>query len=163
MKNEEAIIQRGLFEQYLNPIKLKEGKSKCPCCGKRMRSYCKTLDQRLVNLAWDIMFYLKQNKTEKFTARHVWDDHEKINDFQKLHYWGIIERDGRWTMTYKGKQFLMGSIQLPKRVWVFNNRVVMEEDNAFVTVDKADPRWQQYRTDYTLDYVPRKYQTNFQL
>ena len=33
-----------LLEQYLDPIRLKEGKDKCPCCGKLMRSYCKTLE-----------------------------------------------------------------------------------------------------------------------
>ncbi len=155
-----------LFQEYLNPLRLKAGKDKCPCCGKLMRAYCKTLDDRLVKLAWDIAIYLQKNKRQTFNPREVFTNYHHILDFQKLGYWGIVARtdkSGWWKMTKKGWAFLMGKIKLPKKVWVFNKKVVLEEDVYFVGVDNPDPRWQEERSDYTLDYLPHKYQTEIKL
>lgn len=150
--------QDPLFKEYLYPAKLKEGKTKCPCCSRVMKSFAKTLDKRLIELAWDIRIFLNKKKRERFEFCQVWEDHHKINDAQKLHYWGIIEKDGGdWVMTYKGKRFLDGKVQLPKRVWVFANRVVEEDDVYQVRVDNADPRWQECTLDYTNDYIVQDY------
>ena len=166
MNPTENLIQKTLFAGYLDPVKLKEGKEKCPCCGKNLRAYAKNLDKRLIGLAWDILIYIEKNKLERFEAKWILDDHQKINDFQKLHYWGIIEEErgsSKWRLTNKGRRFLMGEIQLPRKVWVFNNKVVLEEDEEMVNVDSVDERWQRCRLDYTMDYVPQKYQTEFNL
>lgn len=49
MNPTENLIQRTLFAGYLDPTKLKEGKEKCPCCGKNLRAYAKNLDKRLIS------------------------------------------------------------------------------------------------------------------
>lgn len=145
-----------LFKKYLDPTRLKLGKDKCPCCGKLLRSYCKSLDQRLVQLFYEIM---DSAKNGVFNPRGVFkDDHQKINDFQKLGYWNFIERtkrNGLWSITNRGIRFVTGKIQVPKRVWVFNNKVVLEEDEL-VDVARVDPRWQTERRDWSLDYIPKR-------
>lgn len=143
-------------------VKLKEGKEKCPCCGKLMRAYCKTLDDRLIKQAWDILIFLQEHKCNSFNPREVWNDNYKyILDFQKLSYWRIIERTeraGYWEMTGRGIRFLTRGLQLPREVWVFNRNVI-EESDVMITVDKVDPRWQTERSDWTMDFLPFKYKT----
>ena len=57
----------------------------------------------------------------------------------------------------------MGEIQLPRKVWIFNNKVVLEEDMDFVNIGNANERWQRCRLDYALDYIPQKYQNEINL
>lgn len=151
------MTQPNLFGQ-LDPIKLRAGTEKCPCCGKLMRAYAKTLDKRLIDLLFDACWYMTDNKGMTFNPRIVWkDDHQKINDFQKLGYWKLIQRTksaGHWKITDKGWNFTAGQIQLPRRVWVFNRQVILEDDEM-VRVNHADPRWQTTRADYTMDYIPQ--------
>jgi hypothetical protein len=142
-----------------NLIELKAGKVKCPCCGHAVRAYCKTLDKRLVSLFEDIGLYLQQNKATTFNPRWVWqDDHHKINDFQKLHYWYLIKRKkaGQWEITPSGVKFLQGKRTLPKRVWIFNNEHVDHSEER-VSIDQLDERWQQERSDWTWDFIPYQY------
>ena len=151
------------FKEYLAPEKLKVGKTNCPCCGKLMRAYCKSLDDRLVKLAWDILIWRKEHKSKMFKFKEIWgEDYQTILDAQKLSYFGIIKRikgTSKWGMTRQGLNFLKGDIQLPRRVWIFNRRVILE-DELMTRVDNPDPRWQTYRSSYTLDYVPKKYILN---
>jgi hypothetical protein len=124
------------------------------------RKYCKTLDKRLVGLLREIVEYMAQKKERSFNPRHVWqtdiDAHHKIADFQKLHYWEIIARRekhcGWWYVTNLGKDFMKGRIQLPKRVWVQNNKVV-KADDEMVFIGKLDERWQTDRPDWAMDFI----------
>lgn len=157
--NADVLIKEYIQRHKFNIENLRRGKDTCPYCKRPMRAYCKSLDDRLVKLAWDILIWKSKHKCKLFNPREVWgDDHQKINDFQKLSYWKIIVRTkqaGQWGLTRKGLQFLRGDIQLPRRVWVFNHKVILEEDEMTM-VDNPDPRWQQYRSDYTSDFVPLK-------
>ena len=151
--------QPPLFDQYLDPVRLKEGKDKCPCCGKLMRAYCKTLDKRFAGYLEDMFIFLRNRPSMIFRPEEIFgDDHRKLNDFQKLGYWGLINKEGggRWKMSPKVVRFLFNKISLPKRLWVFNNKVILTEDET-VTIDKLDPRWQECRADYAQDYVPQNY------
>ncbi len=97
-----------------------------------------------------------------FFPREVFNEnHQKLCDYNKLHYWGIIDKAEKgvgWKLTGKGYDFLMGKIQLPKELWIFNNRIV-EESDEMVTIENADPRWQECRSDWTFDYIPYRYNT----
>lgn len=156
------MIQTPLFSQFLEPQKLKEGKDKCPCCGKLMRAYCKTLDKRLVLLAKEAFSYMNKQGLKTVAIGEMFGgDYKKVNDFQKLGYFGLFERcegRNRWQLTPIGKRFFAGEMKIPKRVWIFNNQIVDSEDEL-VTVDQVDPRWQECRSDYTFDYVPQRYET----
>ena len=143
-------------------FELKIGKKRCPCCGKLMRAYCKTLDKRLIKQAWDIKIFLREKRCETFNPREVWNDNYKmILDFQKLGYWAIVERTGRsgfWKMTERGNRFLLKGLALPRELWIFNNEVI-ESSEDMITVDQADERWQAFKDDYTMDYLPFNYNT----
>jgi hypothetical protein len=154
------MIQQGLFSQYLDPVKLKAGKDKCPVCGRICRAYCKTLDDRLIKQAWDILIFLHEKKCKTFNPREVWnDDYKKILDMQKLSYWDIIERtkkSGYWTLTNRGFRFLTKGIMLPRELWIFN-REIIETSDVMITVDQVDERWQVDRSDYIYDFLPLNY------
>ena|SRR3990167_3420831 len=145
--------------------KLWQIKHTCPKCSytfgeQEERKYCKTLDKRLIVLLDEIRNHLKANKEFSFNPRHIWrtdiDAHHKIADFQKLGYWKIISKrpkhSGWWYITDKGKQFMKGEIQVPRRIWVKNKQVV-EEDDELVSIIKLDPRWQISRSDYAMDFI----------
>lgn len=156
MKPNLNLHQQALFKEFLDPITLKAGKTKCPCCGKVMRAYAKTLDKRLIELLKEI------GRHKSFKPRQLFnEDHQKINDFQKLGYWDLIEKiKGGWKITDKGRRFLGGEIGLPKKLWIFNRKAVLEEDER-IDVNGADFRWQKERLDYTMDYIPHKPEVKF--
>ena len=150
-------MQLGLFPK-LDTAKLKEGKDNCPCCGRLMRAYCKTLDARLVELLHEIYQYCREKNNPVFQPRIIWgDNHHKINDFQKLHYWGFISRyedkTASWKLRQLGVDFLKGTVQAPVRLWVFKNEVIEQE--APNTISMISPRWQIQRSDYAMDYIQR--------
>jgi hypothetical protein len=145
----------------MSKIELKSGKQKCPACGKLQRSYCKTLDDRLTNLAYEALDFLCGNQKKIFRVRDVFkDNHQKINDFQKLGYWRIFERvekrAGWWKITQTGYRFLVGGYSLPRKLWVYNRKVV-EQGNELINAETAKKRWQETRSDWTLDYMSHQY------
>lgn len=129
------------------------------------RKYCKTLDRRLVYLLREIIEYMAQEKERSFNPRHIWktdvDAHHKIADFQKLHYWSIIAKrekhSGWWYVTNHGKDFMRSNIQLPKRIWVQNNKVV-KTDDEMVTIKQLDERWQTDKADWAMDFIMNSYE-----
>jgi len=159
-QNLDYYLQLYFRKHGLNPESLKRGDSKCFMCKRPMKAYAKYLNDSLVEQLKEISAFLKKKNRKTFCAKEIWQDHNQINNFQKLGYWGIIEKTrkgGFWRLTRKGKRFLAGKIQLPKKVWVFRNQVVLEEDEH-ITIDNPDPKWQEVRQDYTQDYIIQRYQ-----
>ena len=141
---------------------------KCPRCSHEFEieipkeKYWKSLDGRLIKLLWDCAVdALKSESGRVFNPRWVWQGLEPIKatrtilDFQKLHYWDLVKRvenkSGWWRITDRGMDFLKGRIQVEKRVKIDKN-VVVETDGPMVHIGNADPRWQQSRGDYVLDF-----------
>jgi hypothetical protein len=157
------MTQLSLFN--IDFIKLKEGKEKCPCCKRLMRAYKKTLDKRLVDLAYEAEAFMRNHNRYNFQIREVFaDDHLKVNDFQKLRYFGLFKKVGRnnlWELTPRGYQFLFEGYAVPRYVWVFNRQVILRDDEK-ITVGKIDPRWQEHKLDWALDYLPQKYNAEIQ-
>ena len=125
------IYQQGLFAEYLDPIVLKEGKKKCPCCARPMKSYGYNLDKKLVAIAFDIINHCTAKKTMNFSSEGIFgQDFYSRTQFQKLQYFGIIKREkGWWKLTRGGYNFLRGDKMLPRKVWVFAGKTVMEDDD----------------------------------
>jgi len=152
--------QANLFEQFKSgeddPKNYIKKSGVCRYCAGIIRVRPKYLDKRLGELAWTIYKFIGGAEHTTFRGDNVFSDHKDISDFQKLGYFGIIEKAGhcRWGLTYQGKRFLEGKIQLPSRVWVLNNRIV-DKDDTMVSIDRLEARWQQEYQDYTLDYVPQ--------
>ena len=152
------MVQENLFEAHLlRGEDAKRGKNKCPICKRTVRWYTKTLDKRLVAILGEVMCYTGGG-FESFKIKSVfYDDHHKINDCQKLHYWNFIKRNPKsltWKITRHAIDFMEGKIQVPHRLWVFNNEVMEEEDMNMTHIGNLDYRWQIQRSDWSMDYIP---------
>lgn len=151
------MTQGNLLLSYLvDPKKAKKGTDKCPSCGRLVRWYAKTLDKRLVAILEE--FYHRSDG-DWVSLREVFTDHHKINDFQKLHYFDLVirhEKKSLWKVTGLGRQFLLNQVQIPYRVWVFDNEVKERDDSTMTSISKINPRWQESKSDYTFDYINEK-------
>jgi hypothetical protein len=151
-----------IFREYLDPQKLKAGKVKCPCCNRQMKAYGYNLDDKLVALAYEILAHCTRSGQSLFHPRQVFsDNYHRLTQFQKLKYFGIIERTKKasvWRLKRTGYQFLKRKRLLPSKVWVFNDEVVLSED-GYVDVSQVDPRWKETSGDWTSDYILQRYET----
>lgn len=155
--------QQGLFSEYLDPIKLKEGKTKCPCCARPMKAYGYNLDFMMVDIAMRIYQHCVRSKTPYFSPKELFAGSvREYTQFQKLQYFGIIKREKNghgWKLTWTGYKFLKGKIKLPKKVWVFRNTVVLKEDEL-ISVFRAQPNWKVTYFDWINDYILQPYETD---
>lgn len=88
---------------------------RCPCCGKEYN----TLYRRNVYKAMiDALVRLNRG----FGGIH----HSSVGDFTKLKHWGLVSHDDvtGWSITDSGKNFLSGSLAIPKYVYLINNNQV---------------------------------------
>lgn len=120
-----------------------------------MRAYPKHLDRRLVYYLQETLRYIHLTGINEFKVADLFagdpKSHNKIMDYQKVHYWGFAVRrgDGMWCLTKYGYRFLMGERSAYARVWVFDNHVI--DRDGSITVDKVDERWQTKRDDYLIN------------
>jgi hypothetical protein len=158
-------FQDALFRDHLDPIRLKEGKEKCPCCKRPMKAYGYNLNKKQVDLAYRIFEWCARVNEWEWNAEEVFkSDVRAHKQFSKLQYHGIIKlinHNGIWKITKIGTDFLTGRITLPRKVWVFDNHVILRDD-SFVHVDKVEPEWKIERADWIMDYIPQPYKTTLQ-
>lgn len=154
--------QQILFSKYLDPLILKEGKIKCPCCQRKMVAYGYNLSDKLVKLAFQVVDWCSIHKTVCFNPKEVFDNELVANtQFQKLKLFGIIERTkkaGWWKLTYKGYKFLQGDIELPRKVWSFDGKVILKDD-LMTHISRIEPCWKKNSNDWILDYIIQPYKT----
>lgn len=158
--NELKILFR---EAFLSPERLIKGDQVC-LCDRPLRAFAKTMDKRLVQLMKTAVDYLqKEGKQleDHFDNVAVYgDSHKLLADFNKLHCWDLVEmvRYRTYRFTRRGLEFLFGNIQIPRKVWVYNDkgkkgkRIIIEDDEM-VDVNAVDDRWQTQKADYTFDYI----------
>ena len=97
----------------------------CPCCGQRTikRRHCLNaiLVRALSVLAAEGNGCAKLREIEPFLNK------SEYNNFQKLQYFGLIEKIPRtryWKITEVGVNFLNGNTAAPSYVWVRNKMVL---------------------------------------
>lgn len=160
-------MQLPLFQSYLDPIKLKEGKAKCPCCERSMKAFGYSLNESLIEYAGYIYDYCEYYKTNRFRSKDITPDHKFLSQFQKLKMFGIIRREKKssyWVLTRVGKSFMQGRTVLPEKVWMFNNKVILESDEVVnVGQAKRTADWKKCSLDWTLDYVLRDYKSELKV
>jgi len=156
------MYQQGLFNEYLDPIKLKEGKQLCPCCSRPLKAYGYEITKELVDIGMKILEWCIGNKNYNFLSKEIFEGHKELTQFQKLQYFGIIKRLDKsmeWRLTKTGYLFLKGSIQLSEKVWVFRNKVVLREDRM-IYVGQVQLDWKT-RWDWINDYILVSYEKVF--
>jgi len=105
----------------------------CPHCGQPMREYkvgiTKMMISTLVKFRMAILdkgenkaHLLKDFEGKDYElTRHEW------NNFTRLRFHALVakvkDEAGYWLLTKRGADFLNGKIEIPKEVWIRNNRV----------------------------------------
>lgn len=113
-------------------------KQACPHCGRNMTPYQVPLTigfikglvkfrQAIGEKGENKVHLLKDMQDKEYALTpHEW------NNFTRLRFHGLVAKyreDGKhvggyWLLTRRGAQFLNGTMKIPERVLVFNNRVV---------------------------------------
>ena len=131
----------------------------CECCGAKMQEYRHVLNKPMV-LSLIALFRSKKLKPGLISKIL---DHNQLCNFQKLRYWGLVEkhisRDGSrkggvWKITNKGFLFLKGELKIPLRVWSFRGEFIRAENDKLVSVKDIHGSY-EYRLDYVQHSLPR--------
>ena len=147
--------QYPLFSEFTAEEFIKKDGVVCDRCGTKFKAHCKTLDDRLVRLAYLALKWMFDNNKKTFRFDDVTKEHKEINDFQKLHYFGIIKKSTiptRWIITEWGFEFLVGGRKMPRRVWIVENNEV-KRDEDMIRAEEVRERWQKERSDFSLDFL----------
>lgn len=137
----------------------------CACCGAKVVEYRHGLSRLLVKTLviacrqsdWGRQpFHVSNN--EAFT-------YSEASNFQKLRYWGFVQactdeehKEGWWTLTPFGRDFIEGAVDAPRYVWTFRGELASgHEDEARVVIFQVDPEWiVPRRPDYASTARARK-------
>lgn len=106
----------------------------CEHCGQKIREYKVGISKMMINTLVKFrmailekgenrVHLLKDFENRRFElSRHEW------NNFTRLRFHGLavkVENEaGYWLLTRRGADFLNGKVEIPKHVWVRNNKVV---------------------------------------
>lgn len=134
--------------------------NRCPHCDAKMVEYRHSLSKNIVSCLW---VFLRRGGVIEFSKVNDEMTFNQKNNFQKLQYWGLIQKvrdetgarkGGFWAITSKGADFLMGQIKLRKSVWTYRNRTERYDGDC---VSITDLGWEPYRRreDYVSDERPR--------
>lgn len=134
--------------------------NRCPHCDAKMVEYRHSLSKNIVSCLW---VFLRRGGVIEFSKINDEMTFNQKNNFQKLQYWGLIQKvrddsgvrlGGFWALTSLGADFLKGHVNLAKSVWTYRNRRV-RYDGDMVSI--SDLGWEPYRrqADYVADERPR--------
>jgi hypothetical protein len=140
------------------PTTIEEGKAllrenfeegiECPCCGQRVKRYARNLYS---TQAYCLIRLYRITELEGEDFYHWRKLIENVGgslgeDFPKLRFWGLIREadtrtldrnaSGYWKITQKGKDFVLGIISVPKKVYIFNNKFRGFSDDT-ITIQQA--------------------------
>lgn len=125
----------------------------CECCGAKMVEYKHILNKGLVSALYELGRYREPVAlTELEITRNQW------TNFQKLRYWGLVEKKrtmtgagtGCWFVTSIGRDFINGSIAIPQIAWSFRGESIRLEGRNILFSDIYTPEYRQ-RIDYARD------------
>ena len=110
----------------------------CEHCGQKIREYRVTITPMMIKTLVKFrmavtdkgvneVHILNDMKDKDYElTRHEW------NNFSRLRFHALVAKveneSGYWLITKRGADFLNGKIEIPKSVWVNNNKVVDHDD-----------------------------------
>ena len=130
----------------------------CEHCGATMVEYKHGLSKGLCrSLAVVTLAFCD---TEPHEIRDMNLDYSHRCNFQKLRYWGLVEKigdkdskGGLWRITEDGMKFAKGEISAPKFVWTYRGDVVRYEGEE-IWITAVTDGW-KYRPDYAAESQAR--------
>jgi len=151
-KDQNTFLNEGIIFVQLN----KKDGCICPCCGRVCKVYKRSITgtmlksfSNLNDITYGDFIFSGDKKTyfhvSEFAYKH------KIAEIAKLALWDFIEPlrnedtakrcSGKWRITEKGKQFLKGSLSVPKYMHVYNDQVVGQSDKTVRAEDVANKKF----------------------
>ena len=104
----------------------------CPCCTQFVKLYNRKLNS---GMAITLIRMHQHDRNKWINVKDFLREHKFHNnhDWTLLRHWGLIEERvgkpmdgskslGEWRMTYKGNQFILNRIRVPKRILLYNNK-----------------------------------------
>lgn len=114
------------------------GRQECEHCHAPTMEYRHTLSR----LLGEMLLQLYRFKGQRARLRDLHLPNSKFANFQKLQYWGLVDREKRdgkytayWYLTYAGEQFARVTRRCPKQVWTYRGRWVEFEGQAVLITD----------------------------
>lgn len=133
-------------------------KKRCDHCGASMMEHRHNLSRAMAEgLKRLYEFGAPVNIKHLQLTRNQWDN------FQKLRYWGLVEKSydptgkrigGYWQITDKGKEFLSGKISLPKISWTYRGEFV-RSDGQNIHISEVDINYKT-RPEYAEESRPHE-------
>jgi len=96
----------------------------CPCCGQTVKKYPRALTS---TMARQLIQIYHENKPVNYKAMRERGSSGDA-DYSKLRHWGLVEQAkvGWWQITQRGRLFVEGILYVPRKVHVYDNRIVGE-------------------------------------
>lgn len=127
----------------------------CPCCGRFTKAYKRSINVTMLEaLRWIMKHCLRSavNSVDVPAAARAEGQYDISKQYSTLKHWGLIEPaegKGRWRVTTKGKQFLLGKIVVPEWIATVNDEVVATSE----TMKHVQDIDGNYSRDETMAYV----------
>lgn len=120
----------------------------CPCCGQIVKAHRRTIYPAMAIGLVALLAHEQRYGKDTYGGAHISEIHDMIDepfngvlsDFAKLRYWGLIERPtyravGHWISTRLGSDFVMGLVDVPKTLVIYNNEIVGYDHGRIFFVD----------------------------
>lgn len=120
---------------------------KCPCCGQMVKKYTRPLHYSMI-ICLIKLYKLVQARQDYYHVNDFGADSTNGGDFAKLKYWGLIvekpkdpqnkisRTSGFWTVTVKGKSFLLNRTTVARAIFIYNKKKIGESEQQ-VTAQEA--------------------------
>lgn len=129
----------------------------CPCCRRLVKLYRYKLNSGSAR-SLIIMYELEQEHHDWVHVQHEFADrglNANSMNYILLHWWGLIvfkpdnddptkRASGYWRITDKGVKFVLGLIQVPSHVFIYNNKK-WGASEEYVTIQDALGKKFDYR------------------
>lgn len=138
---------------------IKDKGGHCPCCGRwgKINPYQVTSTQ-VRGMIWMLRRFRRNEWVELAKApKYIL----RSKSLATLHHWGLLESkpnedpdkkgSGFWRLTQMGRDFLRNKITIPKRAFVFDNRLIKfskEEVNVVIALGKKFSYQELMNTTY---------------
>ena len=133
-----------------------KGSSRCPHCEQLTALRCLTLSKAHIQ-ALHVMLAIETGGRLATADDMAKQGRSVYCNYTQLKYWQLIEAaNDDWRLTESGRQFLRGEIALPRKVWVFSDRVrrVNFDDGGHAYIHEIKTRGIKSRQEARDNSVP---------
>lgn len=109
----------------------------CPCCGRPCKESKRSMSRPMARF---LLWLVGEHRGDPVDPR-PWTRHKDYGgDYAKIAHWGLAtkmpSKEPRWSPTFKGRNFALGRVKVPRRVVIWRNRVLRYE-GPHVTINEV--------------------------